>query len=37
MEYDVIVCGAGPSGMVAAISAKRNHAKVLLVETSGLL
>lgn len=37
MEYDVIVCGAGPSGMVAAISAKRNHANVLLVETSGLL
>lgn len=37
MEYDVIVCGAGPSGMVASISARRNHARVLLVETSGLL
>lgn len=37
MKYDVIVCGAGPSGMVAAISARRNDAKVLLVETSGLL
>lgn len=37
MKYDVIVCGAGPSGMTAAISASRNNAKVLLVEASGLL
>jgi len=37
MLYDVIVCGAGPSGMTAAISAKRNGASVLLIEASGLL
>jgi len=37
MKYDVIVCGAGPSGMTAAISARRNQAKVLLIESSGLL
>jgi ribulose 1,5-bisphosphate synthetase/thiazole synthase len=37
MKYDVIVCGAGPSGMSAAIAAKRNHANVMLIESSGLL
>lgn len=37
MVYDVIVCGGGPSGIVSAISAKRNGASVLLVEQSGLL
>ncbi len=37
MKYDVIICGAGPSGMAAAISARRNQAKVLLLESSGLL
>lgn len=36
-KYDVIVCGAGPSGVVAAISAKRLGVDVLLVESSGLL
>ena len=35
--YDVIVCGAGPAGICASISAKRNHAKVLLIESSGIL
>jgi hypothetical protein len=44
--YDVIVCGAGPAGVSAAIAAGRAGAKVLLVEphnclggvwTSGLL
>lgn len=33
-EYDVIVCGAGTSGVAAAISAGRQGAKVLLVERS---
>lgn len=37
MKYDVIVCGGGPSGMTAAISARRNQANVLLIEASGLL
>jgi hypothetical protein len=34
MKYDVIVCGAGSSGMVAAISASRQGLKTLLVEKS---
>lgn len=32
MKYDVIVAGAGPSGCIAAISAARMGAKVLLIE-----
>lgn len=36
-KYDVIVCGAGTSGMSSAISARRNGANVLIVEASGLL
>lgn len=35
--YDVIVCGAGPAGMAAAVSAKRMGANVLLIESSGML
>lgn len=35
--YDVIVCGAGPSGVNVAISAARLGVKVLLIETTGLL
>lgn len=37
MNYDVIVCGGGPSGVNAAISASRNGADVLLIEATGLL
>ena len=33
-EYDVIVCGAGTAGVMAAIAAGRQGAKVLLVERS---
>lgn len=33
-EYDVIVCGAGTAGVIAAIAAGRQGAKVLLVERS---
>lgn len=33
-EYDVVVCGAGTSGVIAAIAAGRQGAKVLLIERS---
>ena len=35
--YDVVVCGAGPSGIAAALSACRAGQKVLLVEATGQL
>jgi hypothetical protein len=35
-KYDCIVCGGGPSGFACALAAKRNHAKVLLIEDSGV-
>lgn len=35
--YDVVVCGGGPSGCTAALSAKREGLKVLLVESMGQL
>jgi len=36
-EYDVIVCGGGPAGCAAAISASREGARTLLLEASGML
>lgn len=37
MDYDVIVIGGGPSGMMAAISAGFSGAKVLLIEKNKLV
>lgn len=36
-SFDVVVCGAGVTGVVAAIAARREGANVLLIEGSGLL
>ncbi len=36
-EYDIVVIGAGPGGLGAALAAARNGAKVLLVEKNGYL
>ena len=33
-EYDVVVCGAGTAGVIAAIAAGRQGARVLLIERS---
>ena len=35
--YDVLVCGGGPGGLAAAVSAARNGADTLLVERYGFL
>ena len=36
-KYDVVVCGGGPAGCAAALTAARNGAKTLLVEKYGYL
>ncbi|KKR04425.1 MAG: HI0933 family protein [Candidatus Uhrbacteria bacterium GW2011_GWF2_39_13] len=36
-NYDVIVAGGGPAGIIAALSAARNGAKTLIVERWGFL
>lgn len=36
-EYDVVVCGGGPSGVIAATAAARLGAHTLLIERNGFL
>ena len=36
-NYDVLVCGAGPAGIAAALSAARTGARTGLVELHGCL
>jgi len=36
-EYDIVVLGAGPGGLAAALQAARNGAKVLLADKNGCL
>ena len=34
-SYDVVVCGGGPSGIIAAIAAARGGAKTAIIERYG--
>ena len=36
-EYDVVVCGGGPAGFIAAIAAAKRGARVALIEQYGFL
>ena len=36
-SYDVVVCGGGPAGFIAAIAAAREGAKTALIEQYGFL
>lgn len=36
-QYDVVVCGGGPSGFIAAIAAARGGARTALIERHGFL
>ena len=36
-KYDVVVCGGGPAGFMAAIAAARNGAKTAIIERYGFL
>ena len=36
-SYDVVVCGGGPAGFIAAIAAARGGARTALVERYGFL
>ena len=36
-EYDVVVCGGGTAGVVAALAAAREGAKTVIIESSPFL
>ncbi len=37
MQYDVVVIGSGPAGLTAAIAAARKNARVIIIESQGML